>query len=145
MGCSVDVERITMCFKGNDRDKLCIMYKSEGDGFQSDALCDNGYFYQVYIRNDPAPKNYLKQGIFPLHSRMMDLFDSSKDDHRQVGMYNLYNSAAFSEIPTTMIANSYATAWIASTVEEFPYAYSKKRRRILLYINQHGVPSRQLF
>ena len=45
--------------------------------------------------NDPAPKKYLKQGLSLIHSRTMALFDSLKDNHRQVGMENLYNSASF--------------------------------------------------
>ena len=47
------------------------------------------------MQNDPAPKKYLKEGIYLLHSRTMALFDSLKDDHHQVGMDNLYKSAAF--------------------------------------------------
>ena len=77
------------------KDKFRITYKSEGDGFQADALCDDGYCYQVYMRNDPAPPKYLKQGLSPLHSRTMALFDSLKDKHHHVGMDNLYNSASF--------------------------------------------------
>ena len=49
----------------------------------------------MYMRIDPAPKKYLKQVISPLHHRTMALFDSLKDHHHQVGMDNLYNSAAF--------------------------------------------------
>ena len=47
------------------------------------------------MRNDPAPKKYLKQGLSPLHSRVMALFDGVKDDHHHCAMDNLYNSAAF--------------------------------------------------
>ena len=84
-----------MLFKGYHHDKLRITYKAEGDGFQVDALCDDGYCYQVYMRNDPAPKRYLKQGLSPLHYRTMSLFDLLKDDHHQAGMDNLYSSADF--------------------------------------------------
>ena len=84
-----------MQFKGRHRDKRQIKYKAEGEGFQADALCDDGYKYQVYLCNDPAPKKYLKQGLSPLHSRTMALFDSLEDDYHHVGMDNLYNSAAF--------------------------------------------------
>ena len=45
--------------------------------------------------NDCAPRNYLKQGLLPLYSRVMGLFDSIEDDHHQCAMDNLYNSAAF--------------------------------------------------
>ena len=95
MGCSVAVDEMTMRFKGHYCDKLRITYKAEGDGFQANALCDYCYFNQVYMRNDPAPRKYLKQGLSPLHSRKMALFDSLKEDHNQVGMNNLDNYAAF--------------------------------------------------
>ena len=95
LGKSVAVDEMTMRFKGNHCDKLQITYKAEGDGFQADALCDNVYCYQVYMRNNSAPVKYLCQGLSPLHSRVMTLFDSLKDKHHHVGMDNLYNSAAF--------------------------------------------------
>ena len=58
-------------------------------------ICDEGFTYQVYMRNYPAPKKYLKQGLSPLHSRFMELFDAVKDSYHHCTMYNLYNSAAF--------------------------------------------------
>ena len=53
----MSVDEMTMRFKGKHRDKLRITYKKEGDGFQADALCDDGYILQVHMRNDPAQKN----------------------------------------------------------------------------------------
>lgn len=47
------------------------------------------------MRNDPAPKEYLKLGLSPLHSRVMKLFDSLQDDNHECAMDNLYNSATF--------------------------------------------------
>ena len=61
----------------------------------ADALCDDGYCYQIYMRNDPAPAHYLAQGLLPLLARTMALFDALRDAHHQVGMDNLYNSAKF--------------------------------------------------
>ena len=84
-----------MRFKGPHRDKLRITYKAEGNDFQADDLCDDGYCYQVYMRNGPAPKKYLKQGLSPLNSQTMALFYYLKDGHHQVGIENLYNSSAF--------------------------------------------------
>ena len=84
-----------MNFKGHHHYKLRITYKAEGYGFQANSLYYDGYCYQVYMRNDPDPKKYLKQGLSPLHSQTMALFDSFKDDHHQVGMYNIYNYADF--------------------------------------------------
>ena len=47
------------------------------------------------MRNDPAPNKYLKQGLSPLHSRVMELFDAMKDSYHHCTMDNLYNSTAF--------------------------------------------------
>ena len=94
-GCMIAVDEMTMRFKGHHRDKLRITFKAEGDGFMADALCDDGYCYQIYMRNDPAPVKYLKQGLSPLLARTMKLFDALKDEYHQVGMDNLYNSAGF--------------------------------------------------
>ena len=94
-GISVSVDEMTMRFKGKHKDKLRITYKKEGDGFQADALCDDGFTLQVHMRNDPAPKKYLRQGLSPLHSRVMSLFDVLEEKHHQCAMDNLYNSASF--------------------------------------------------
>jgi len=95
LGLAFSVDEMTMRFKGKHADKRRITYKNEGDGFQADALCQDGYTYQVYMRNDPAPSKYLNQGLSPLHSRVMALFDSVDDEYHQCAMDNLYNSAAF--------------------------------------------------
>ena len=61
----------------------------------ADALCDDGYCYQIYFRNDPAPTKYLRMGLSPLLARTMFLFDALRDEYHRCGMDNLYNSAAF--------------------------------------------------
>ena len=73
-----------MRFKGCHKDKRRITYKTEGDGFRADALCEDGYTYQVYLRNERAPMKYLKQGLSPLHPQTMALFDSLSDNYRRV-------------------------------------------------------------
>jgi hypothetical protein len=95
LGECASVDEMTIGFQGSHKDKRRITYKAEGDGFQCDALCQEGYCYQHYFRNDPAPKKYLNLKLSPLHARVMWLFDSLHDDHHQIGMDNLYNSAAF--------------------------------------------------
>ena len=62
---------MNMIFQGQHKGKQGITYKAEGDGFQSDVICDEGLMYQVYMRNDPAPNKYFKQDMSPLHSRLM--------------------------------------------------------------------------
>ena len=71
---------MTIRFQGSYKDKRRITYKAEGDGSQCDVLCQEGYCYQHYFRNDP---------------RVMWLFDSLRDYHHQIGMDNPYNSTAF--------------------------------------------------
>lgn len=84
-----------MHFKGSHQDKRRITYKKEGDRFQCGALCQDGFTYQVYMKNDPAPPKYLKQGLSSLHSRLMALSDSVEDEYHHCAMNSLYNSAAF--------------------------------------------------
>ena len=56
LGVVFSVDEQTMGFKGNHADKLRITYKKEGDGFQCDALCQDGYTFTFYFRNQPVPK-----------------------------------------------------------------------------------------
>ena len=67
-----------MRFQGQHKYKQRITYKAEGDGFRTDSLCDEGFTYQVYMHNNPEPKKYFKQGLLPLHSRVMELFGAVK-------------------------------------------------------------------
>ena len=85
----------TMGFKSHHADKLRITYKDEGDGFQADALSDDGYTYTFYFRNQPAPKKYLDMGFSPLHGRVMALFDCLNDKFHRARFDNLYMSARF--------------------------------------------------
>ena len=47
------------------------------------------------MRNDLAPKKYITQGLSPLHSRVMGLFDTVSDTYHLCAMDNLYNLADF--------------------------------------------------
>jgi hypothetical protein len=63
-----------------------IMYKAEGGGIQNDTLCQDGSTYQFYFRNKPAPADWRKKGLSPLHSRVsMALFDNPKDKYHHCG------------------------------------------------------------
>ena len=92
---TISIDEMTIGFQGMHRDKKRITYKTEGDGFQCDALCDNGFTYQVYFRNHPAPEKYLQIGMSLLHSRVLALLDCVKDKYHVCGMDNLYNSVKF--------------------------------------------------
>jgi hypothetical protein len=55
MGKWISVDEQTISFKGRHVDKLRINYKKEGDGFQCDAICSDGYTFTVYFQNIAAP------------------------------------------------------------------------------------------
>ena len=63
--------------------------KPKGDGFQANALCEYGLYFQFYFRNDPENIEYTKKELSPFHSCVMALFDSIEDDHHVCGMDNL--------------------------------------------------------
>ena len=82
VGRACAVDKMTVRFKGKHKDtKDEITYKAEGDGFQSDTLCNDEYCYQMYIRNDKGPKKHLKKGLSPLHYQTIALVDSLKNDY----------------------------------------------------------------
>ena len=95
LGRDITGDEQTIGFQGKHIDKRRITYKAEGDGFQCNALCDNGNTYNFYFRNMPAPVKYLRQGWAPLHARMFCLFDCLEDNYHRVWMDNLYLSAKF--------------------------------------------------
>ena len=84
-----------MGFKGQHKDKLRISFEKEGDGFQADCLADDGYTFTFYMRNKPAPKEYLDQGHSPLHSCCFALFGCLMDNYHRVQFDNFYMSAKF--------------------------------------------------
>jgi hypothetical protein len=95
LGKYISIDEQTIGFKGNHADKLRISYKKEGDGFQCDAICCDGFTYSFFMRNMPAPKSYLDKGLSPLHARCLFLLDQVKDQYHVCGVDNLYTSARF--------------------------------------------------
>ena len=96
-GKSISVNEMTMGFQGRHPDKKWITYKGGGDGFQADALSDDGYTVQVYMWNGPAPKEYLKSHTSLLHAWVLKLFDVLEESHHKIGMDNLNNSVSFAK------------------------------------------------
>ena len=43
LGDSFAIDEMKIGFQGMHTDKKRITYKAEGDGFQADALCDDGF------------------------------------------------------------------------------------------------------
>ena len=93
--CDISGDEQTIDFQGKHSDKLCITYKTEGDGFQCDALCESGFTWTFYFRNQPALKKYLQQGYAPLHSHILGMFDQLDEKHHNCWFDNLYLSAKF--------------------------------------------------
>ena len=87
----ISIDEQTIGFKGKHGDKLRISYKREGDGFQCDAICDDGFTYSFYFRNEPPPEKYSHMSA--LHARVLGLFDILQDEFHRVGCDNLYVSA----------------------------------------------------
>jgi len=75
LGKNLSADEQTIGFQGPHQDKLKIDYKDEGDGFQADSLCSDGYTWIFYFCNQPAPKKYLDQGLSSLHAYVTSMFD----------------------------------------------------------------------
>ena len=56
-GIKVAINKMTIGFQRFYIDKKQVTYKAEGDGFQADALADEGCCYQFYMQNNPIPKS----------------------------------------------------------------------------------------
>ena len=97
LGETIAIDEQTVGFQGRHSDKLRISYKAEGDGFQCDVICQEGYTYQVYFRNEPPPAEYISKGVSPLHARCLWLFDSLKELYHRCFADNLYLSAKFAK------------------------------------------------
>ena len=68
LGRVFSIDKMTMGFKGNHQDIGRLTYKAGGEGFQENALCQDGFTYAIHMINDPAPKQYLRQSLSPLSS-----------------------------------------------------------------------------
>ena len=65
----ISVDGQTISFKGRHVDTFRINYKKEGDGFQCDAICADGYTFSVYFRDVASPQQLPDNGLCPLHAR----------------------------------------------------------------------------
>ena len=95
LGMNASIDEQTIAFKGRSGMKKRITYKRAGDGFQCDALCENGFTFSVFFRNEPSPRKYKRMGFSDLHARVMALFDAITDAHTRIWMDNLYVSSLF--------------------------------------------------
>ena len=67
LGRDISGDEQMLGFQGRHADKLHITYKAEGDSFQCDAICDTGYTWMFYFRNQPAPWKWLHVGWWQYH------------------------------------------------------------------------------
>ena len=81
--------------KGHHVENIWLNLKKSGNGFQSDAICDDGYALCFYFYNKPAPYTNLKQGSPPLNSHMFPLFDWLDHKGHKVVMDDILNSVKF--------------------------------------------------
>jgi len=132
-GINIGVDEQTMGFQGHHADKLRISYKKEGDGFQCDALCDDGFTYTVYFRNEPPPPEYIRQGLSPLHARCMWMFDQLQDKYHRAWVDNLYMSAKMAKASFNT-TNKVLVAGVCRT----------KDRGVPASVLQDGVKKQQL-
>ena len=58
LGYKFSVDEKIIGFQGNHGDNLSIAYKSEGGGFQVYDLCNDGFTYVFYFRNEPVLNKY---------------------------------------------------------------------------------------
>jgi hypothetical protein len=59
LGRTFSIDEQTIGFQGKHQDKQGITYKKEGDRFQCNALCQDGFTYSFYFQKHPAPKKYI--------------------------------------------------------------------------------------
>ena len=96
MGKYISIDEQTIGFQGRHADKICVMYKNAGDGFQADAICADGYTFNWYFSNHPTPPKYLNEGFSPLSSRVLSLLSQLPGKNYACGMDNLYMSTKLS-------------------------------------------------
>ena len=91
----ISVGEQTTGFQGRHPSKLLITYKKEVDGFQCDALCDDGYTLTLYFHHEPPSVEDTPAGLSPLHDQVMALFDDVTDEYLECGVDNIYMPAKF--------------------------------------------------
>ena len=87
--------------QGNHKDKLQITYKKEGDGFQCDTVCADGFTYIFYFRNKPPTIDNTPCDLSVLHKIFMSLLNQLKGENYSCGMDNLYMSVKLAKLCKT--------------------------------------------
>ena len=93
LGKFLSTDEQTISFQGRHQDKLRINYKRAGDGFQADSICDAGYTFTFYFRNEKIKGKHKDQS--ELYARCLCMFDELQDKYHQINVDNLYTSDKF--------------------------------------------------
>ena len=83
----------TIGYQGHHPDILIINHKKEGDGFQCDCICADGYTY-CFFRNHDVPKRLIDMKMSPLHARVHALYELPAKNYLPA-MDNLYMSEKY--------------------------------------------------
>ena len=89
------IDEQTLGFKGKHSMKLRISYKREGDGFQCNAVCDNGYTFSFWFRHGDSPTlstEYKHLELSPTARRVVWLAQQLPNEWTEIYMDNLFNS-----------------------------------------------------
>ena len=98
LGVSTSVDETKIVFQDRHQDKRRVTYKSEGEGFQADAIYQYSFWYQLLFQNYPSTQKYINMWLSPLHARKMNLFDTVYDEYHQCAMEKSYNYSGFLQV-----------------------------------------------
>ncbi len=91
----VAIDEQTIGFKGAHGSALPITYKQEGNGYQCDALCEDGYTFSYYFRHGDAPvlpDRFNGLQLSATAKRVIHLLLKLPHNWTRVFMDNLFNS-----------------------------------------------------
>jgi hypothetical protein len=88
----VSIDEQTIGFQGASGMKLRISYKREGDGFQCDALCDDGYTFSFWFHHGPFPPEDPYLDLSPTVQKVLWLAKRLLNVWTKIAMDNLFNS-----------------------------------------------------
>ena len=90
-------------FQGRERNVKKITYKDEGDGWDIDALCDEGgYTWTHRFRHDPQVPDVAPE-MSPLHNRCLGMLALLPDRWYSVRYDNLFISEKVSSCKASVI------------------------------------------
>ena len=106
-------------------DKMRISYNYEGGGFKVDDLCDRGYTYAFFLRNEVVPKEYTSMGISPSHAHVFYLFLTLSNKFHEVHLNNIYMSKKFENLSYTHHNCVKVQGYVEMAVREYQGKYCK--------------------